>query len=162
MRAPGPGSWRAHVLGALGTVLAVAAVVIGTQGRVLLHQCVAADGPFAALGLRMTVLRSAVECPEGTFGLGAASQGAVLLLSVALPVVAAHLLLATCGLGLGVVVRRAVVTAAAVLASRLVPAAVVAVPPVPHRAAPPPDVAVCVRHDRGHDPAHPRRGPPTR
>lgn len=158
-----PGSAPAHLTGALGAVLAAASVVLVTQGRVLLHGCVAADGPLAALGLRFAVLRSADECPEGTLGLGAASQGAVLLLSVAVPVVAAHLLLAACGLGLGVVARRAWSAAGRVLAAGL-PRPLLAVPaPLPAPAgATVPDVAVHVRRDRGHDPARPRRGPPGR
>ena len=160
-RATGPVGRRAHVLGALGALLALASVVIGVQGRVLLHQCVVAEGPLAALGLRMAVLRSASECPDGTLGLGAASHGAVLLLSVAVPVVAAHLLLAACGLGLGVAARRAAGVVRELLASRLVPAAAAPVPVLTARpAAPTSLVAVLVRHDRGHDPARPRRGPP--
>jgi hypothetical protein len=162
-RVPRPDALRPHVLGALGTALAVLSVVLGAQGRVLLHQCVTADGPLAALGVRMAVLRSAAECPEGALGLGAASTGAVLLLSVALPVLAAHLLLAACGLGLGVVTRRVAVAVRALLAAVLVPRtdlparAVVATGRVPA-----PEPWAHVRRDRGHDPARPRRGPPVR
>lgn len=161
MRAVAPVGRRAHVLGGLGVVLAVASVVLGVQGRVLLHQCVAADGPLAALGVRLAVLRSAAECPDGALGLGAASTGAVLLLSLALPVVAVHVLLAACGLGLGVLARRGVAAVAALLASHLLPPPDVAGMPV---AAAPSGTAsgvVHVRRDRGHDPAHPRRGPPS-
>ncbi|MBO3096283.1 hypothetical protein [Cellulomonas dongxiuzhuiae] len=160
----GPHLVRTHLLGALGTALAVLSVVLGVQGRVLLHQCVVADGPLAGLGVRMALLRSASECPDGALGLGAASTGAVLLLSVALPVVATHVLLTACGLGLGVVTRRGVVAVAALLASHLVPPLVVAGTPVP--TARPLLLAggpvVRVRRDRGHDPARPRRGPPAR
>lgn len=154
---------RPHVVGALGTVLAVLSVVLGTQGRVLLHQCVTADGPLAALGVRMAVLRSAAECPEGALGLGAASTGAVVLLSVALPVLATHLLLAACGLGLGVVTRRLAVAVRALLAAVLAPRAdMVARPAVVRGRAPAPAPRAHVRRDRGHDPARPRRGPPPR
>lgn len=164
MRAVAPLARRAHVLGALGAVLAVTSVVLGAQGRVLLHQCLAADGPLAALGVRLAVLRSAAECPDGTLGLGATSSGAVLLLSVALPVVATHLLLAACGLGLGVVTRRAVDAVAALLATHLAPFVGPAVlPDVPGRLRLAAPAAVRARpHDRGHDPRHPRRGPPVR
>ncbi|MBD7917299.1 hypothetical protein H9657_03275 [Cellulomonas sp. Sa3CUA2] len=159
-----PDLLRTHLLGAVGTTLAVLSVVVGAQGRVLLHQCVVADGPLAALGVRMALLRSASECPDGALGLGSASTGAVLLLSVALPVVAAHVLLTACGLGLGVVARRGVAAVAALLASHLVPPVVVAGTPVP--TARPLLLAggpvVRVRRDRGHDPARPRRGPPAR
>ena len=146
---------------ALGAALAVASVVLVTQGRVLLHQCVVADGPLASLGVRLALLRSAAECPDGTLGLGSASQGAVLLLSVTAPLVAAHLLLAACGLGLGTVVRRGVAVAVLLL-QRLLPAvpgpgtvvlpARVAVPAV--------GASLPLRGVGGHDPARPRRGPP--
>lgn len=155
---------RAHVLGALAVLLAAASVVLAAHGRVLLHQCVAADGPFASLGVRMAVLRSAAECPEGTLGLGAASTGAVLLLSVAIPVVVVHLLLAACGLGLGVVLRRGAAAVAALLVAHLLPpVAAVGLPVVAgRRVLPGAGPAVTVRRDRGHDPARPRRGPPAR
>ncbi|GIG38854.1 hypothetical protein Cph01nite_06160 [Cellulomonas phragmiteti] len=159
-----PSHLRPHLLGAFGTVLAVLSVLLGAQGRVLLHQCVVADGPFAALGVRMAVLRSAAECPDGTLGLGAASTGAVVLLSVALPVVAGHLLLTACGLGLGVAARRGVAAVGALLTSHLVPPVlVVGLPAAPARAAVPPSgPTVRGRPDHGHDPARPRRGPPAR
>ncbi|UZN04058.1 hypothetical protein [Cellulomonas sp. S1-8] len=154
---------RAHLLGALGAALALASVVLGVQGRVLLHHCVTADGPLAALGVRMAVLRSAAECPDGAFGLGATAHGAVLLLSVAVPVLAVHVLLTACGLGLGVVTRRAVTTVVALLATHLVPTTTpgVVVPAVPGGASPV-RADVAVRRDRGHDPARPHRGPPAR
>jgi len=148
---------------ALGAALAFASVVLVTQGRVLLHQCVVADGPFAALGVRLALLRSASECPDGTLGLGSASQGAVLLLSVTAPLLATHLLLTVCGLSLGAVARRGVAVAVAV-ASRLLPAV-----PALGAAGLPAGVDVplqdrrpTLRRDRGHDPARPRRGPPAR
>jgi len=153
---------RARLAGALGALLAVASAVLAAQGRVLLHQCVGADGPLAALGVRMAVLRSAAECPDGTLGLGSASHGAVLLLSVAVPVVATHLLLTACGLSLGVATRRGAAAVAALLASRLVPVTGVADLPVTSATRTPPAAgrAVLVRRDRGHDPARPLRGPP--
>jgi len=160
-RARLPLAARAPFLGALAGVLAVLSVVLGVQGRVLLHQCVSAEGPLAALGVRMAVLRSASECPDGALGLGSVSTGAVLLLSVALPVVATHVLLTACGLGLGVVARRGVAAVAGLLASHLVPpVAVVGLPASSGRSVPSTTVAVRVRRDRGHDPARPRRGPP--
>lgn len=153
---PGP-----RALAALGVLLAVAAVAVAAEGRVLLHQCLTADGPLGALGVRLAVLRSTVECPEGTLGLGTASQGAVLLLSVALPVVGAHLLLAAGGLGLGVVVRRGAAVVRALVASRLVPLVAVPAPalvPV-RRAALVPAVGPPLV-GRALDPARPHRGPP--
>ena len=154
---------RAQLAAALGTLLALAAALPAVLGRVVLHDCLVAEGPLAALGVRLAVLRSAVECPDGSFALGATSQGAVILLSVAVPVVVAHVVLSACGLGLGVLARRGVAAAAAVVSSRLAPPVALALPGVPAgpvRTAV--DAPVHVRHDRGHDPRRPRRGPPVR
>ncbi|WP_456846963.1 hypothetical protein, partial [Cellulomonas sp. P5_C6] len=87
-------------------VTAVAAA-LAAQGRVLLHDCVAAGGVLGPLGLRLSVLRDAADCPDGSYGLGAMSQGAVVLLSIAVPVAALYLLLAACGVGLSAVLVRA-------------------------------------------------------
>lgn len=84
----------------LGVLAAVAVVAPAAAGRVMLHQCLSA-GAFAPLGLRLAVLRDAADCPAGSYGLGAAPQGAVLLLSVAVPALLAHVLLAACGTGVG-------------------------------------------------------------
>ncbi|ADG73590.1 hypothetical protein Cfla_0678 [Cellulomonas flavigena DSM 20109] len=155
---------RPHLLGALAVLLSALSVVLAAHGRVLLHQCVVADGPLASVGVRMAVLRSAVECPEGTLGLGAASTGAVLLLSVALPVVVLHLLLVACGLGLGVVLRRGAAAVASLLVAHLLPPVVaVGLPAVAERRAlAGTGAGLRVPRDREHDPARPRRGPPVR
>lgn len=162
VRGATPSAARAHLLGLLGVLLSVASVVLGVQGRVLLHQCLAAEGPLAALGMRLAVLRSAAECPEGAVGLGTTSQGAVVLLSVALPVLAAHVLLAACGLGLGAAARRGAATVRALLAARLVARTPVAPVVVPARVRVTADVAVRVPAGRVLDPARPHRGPPAR
>lgn len=115
-----PGSLRAPARPlpvVVGTVLALAAAVVAgafAQGRLLLHGCLPADA-FGTLGVRLALLRDAAECPAGTYGLGAAPRGAVVLLSVALPVLALHLVLAAFGLGLLTVVRRALRSLADVL-----------------------------------------------
>ncbi len=154
---------RAQLAAALGALLALATVLPNVLGRVVLHDCLVAEGPLAALGLRLAVLRSAVECPDGSFGFGATSQGAVLLLSVAVPVVLAHVVLSACGVGLGVVARRGVTVAAAVLSARLAPHVALATPGVPAgRPWTTVDAPVHVRRDRGHDPTRPHRGPPAR
>lgn len=87
-------------------VTALAAAVVA-QGRVLLHDCVAAGGALGPLGLRLSVLRDATDCPDGSYGLGTVSQGAVVLLSVAVPVAALYLLLTACGIGLTALLVRA-------------------------------------------------------
>lgn len=157
-----PAVGRAPVLGALGVLLSVASVVLGVQGRVLLHQCLTAEGPLAALGMRLAVLRSAAECPEGAVGLGSTSQGAVVLLSVALPALAAHVLLAAGGLGLGVAVRRAAAAVRSVLATRLAAPTRLRPALVPARVRVTADVVVRVPAGRVLDPARPHRGPPAR
>ena len=73
----------------------------------LLHDCVSAAGVLGPLGLRLSVLRDAADCPEGTYGLGTMSQGAVVLLSVAAPVASLYLLLTVCGVGLSALLVRA-------------------------------------------------------
>ena len=55
----------------------------------------------------LSVLRDAADCPEGAYGLGSVSQGAVVLLSVAAPVAALYLVLTACGVGLSALVVRA-------------------------------------------------------
>lgn len=88
----------------LVAVLVAVATLVLTQGRVMLHSCVDA-GQFAPFGLQLALLRDAAQCPAGTYGLGPASTGAVVLLSVGLPALVAHLVLAACGFGTWQVVR---------------------------------------------------------
>jgi hypothetical protein len=87
-------------------VMAVAAAV-AAQGRVLLHDCVAAGGLLGPLGLRLSVLRDAADCPDGSYGLGSVAQGGVVLLSIALPVAALYLFLTACGVGMAALLVRA-------------------------------------------------------
>ncbi|WP_448631272.1 hypothetical protein [Cellulomonas soli] len=107
-RAPSGVPARRAPLVLAGGIALAAAVAVGaaTQGRLLLHGCLPGDA-FGTFGLRLALLRDAADCPAGTYGMGAASRGAVVLLSVALPVLVLHLVLAACGLGLLVLGRRA-------------------------------------------------------
>ncbi|WP_146931017.1 hypothetical protein [Cellulomonas xylanilytica] len=118
----------------LSLVAAVAfaglAAVVAAQGRVLLHDCVSAAGVLGPLGLRLSVLRDAADCPEGAYGLGTMSQGAVVLLSVAAPVAALYLLLTVCGVGLSALLVRAA-RQVRLLAGRALLGAVRAVRPLP-------------------------------
>ncbi|MFS0705463.1 hypothetical protein AB6N23_13160 [Cellulomonas sp. 179-A 9B4 NHS] len=152
---------RARAVTLAGVLLALTPLVVAAEGRVLVHRCVVADGPLAAVGVRMDVLASAAHCPQGAYALGGTSQGAVLLLSVAVPVVALHLLLAAAGLGLGALVHRARAGVVALLGAadvrRVVALVLPAVPRSPLRA---PVLPVLVRHDRGLVLVRPHRGPP--
>lgn len=103
-----------RALVAAAGLAALAALALALSGRVLLHQCVAAVG-LGPWGVRMSVLQDAADCPDGTYAFGPAASGAVLLLSVAAPLVVAHLVLAAGGVGASVVVARAARTAARLL-----------------------------------------------
>ncbi|GIG22552.1 hypothetical protein Cch01nite_32760 [Cellulomonas chitinilytica] len=78
-------------------------LALAAQGRVLLHQCLPAGG-LGPWGVGLAVLRDASECPDGSYALGSVASGAVVLLSVAVPVLVAHLLAALCGVGLSAAV----------------------------------------------------------
>ncbi len=112
----------------LAAVLAAAAVAAPAQGRVLLHRCVETGGSWADTAIQLAVLRTASACPDGALGLGAAPRGAVLLLSVALPVLALHVLLAALGIGLGAIVARAARVVAGLVVRRVPPPRVRALP----------------------------------
>ena len=75
----------------------------------------AARRAFGALGLHLALLQDVADCPEGSYGLGGVSRGAVLLLSVALPVVVGYMLLTACGVGLSALLVRAARQARAIL-----------------------------------------------
>lgn len=89
-------------------VVAIAMFTVGVvaQGRVVLHDCVSPGARFGSLGLNLAVLQDAADCPDGTYGLGGVSRGAVLLLSVALPVLVGYVLLTACGVGLSALLVR--------------------------------------------------------
>ena len=91
----------------LTAALAVAAVAVASQGHVLLHRCVQAGGSWVDSALSLALLRDTAACPEGSLGLGALPSGAIVVMSVALPVVAAWALAAALGVSLTAVVVRA-------------------------------------------------------
>lgn len=103
----GPHVAAARLAPVVGLVVAGLMAAVAAQGRVLLHDCVAAGGVLGPLGLRLAVLRDAADCPDGSYGLGSMSQGAVVLLSIAVPVAALYLLLTACGIGLAALLVRA-------------------------------------------------------
>lgn len=97
---------------ALAAVLAVLAVAIGPvlalQDRLLLDACapVAHLGPFGVLGTRLAILQPDADCPAGTLGVGPTGHSAVVLISVGLPVLLAHLALVVAGWSLSSVLAR--------------------------------------------------------
>jgi hypothetical protein len=150
------------LLAALASVLALAGAVALAGVRTLVHQCLQVDGPLAVIGVRLTLLQDAGDCPTGTLAVApAASQGAVLVLGLVLPVVAAHAALGALGLGLTALLLRAAGTARRVLGAvvRALPA------PAPHgparsrRRLPVPG-AVLVTATVLARTRHPHRGPP--
>lgn len=131
---------------AFAGALAAAAVVASSQGHVLVHRCVGAGGSWADVAIRFAVLRDAVECPDGTLGLGAVPAGAVVLASVALPMLVAHVLAAAAGASLAALAARGVRVVAGLVGrlvrvprTRALPVArrepALVVPPVPVRPA---------------------------
>lgn len=92
---------------ALAAALALAAVAVSSQGHVLLHRCVQAGGSWTDSALSLALLRDTTSCPDGSLGLGALPSGAIVVMSVALPVVAGWVLAAALGISLGAVVVRA-------------------------------------------------------
>lgn len=92
---------------ALAAALMVAAVAVASQGHVLLHRCVQAGGSWADSALSLALLRDTPACPQGSLGLGVLPSGAIVVMSVALPVVAAWVLAAALGVSLTALVVRA-------------------------------------------------------
>jgi hypothetical protein len=92
---------------ALTAALVVGAVVVASQGHVLLHRCIPAGGSWTGSALSLALLRDTASCPQGSLGLGALPTGALVVMSIALPVVAAWALTAALGLSLAALVVRA-------------------------------------------------------
>lgn len=99
---------RAVAAVAAGLVLAAG---LGWRARIALHGCVDA-GSLASAALHVSLLRPGGACPSGEYALGPASGGAVLVLSIALPVLVADVLLAVFGLGAWAVLRAGLRTVA--------------------------------------------------
>jgi hypothetical protein len=150
------------LLTAVASLLALGAALWLGAARTVVHHCLTIDGPLALLGVRLTLLRDAADCPTGTLALTpAASHGAVLALGLVLPVAAAHAALGAVGLGLAALLLRASRTARAVLGSvvRALPRPTAPRPVRAARLAPvwragSPRPAVLARA------LHPHRGPP--
>lgn len=145
---------------ALAAVLVLAAVAVSAQGHVLLHRCVEAGGSWADTALSLALLRDTASCPDGTFGLGAVSDGAVVLMSVALPVLAGWALTAALGISLGAVVARAARVVVGLVGRWVRLPRAGAVLPVADRAAEPVMVPAAAPPSLGLLVARPHRAPP--
>ena len=167
MEAPGP---RARIGATAGraVVFVTAAAGIGLleatvlPARIVLHQCVSTGGTLGLLGLRLDLLRSAADCPDGAFAFTPLARGGVVvLLSIALPVLLAHLALGAGGLGLTTALLRTVRSTVGVLAAvlpRVPHASAIVSWPAPPLPAPLGAMLRCTTADVFA--AHPRRGPP--
>jgi hypothetical protein len=160
-----PVLWRRSSLPplAVGAVLALVSglgAVFVSQTQFALHACLPGEGPVGWLGLRLALLRASVDCPEGTLALGGStSRSALVVVSVAVPTLLAHLLAAACGLSLSALAARAASGVREVLGAawRVLPAAPRA---TTWRAARVVTARTVVVLRRAGDAAHPDRGPP--
>lgn len=148
-----------HGAALAAALLTAGAVAVIGQGRLLLHECVAA-GSWGRLGVDLLVLKDRADCPAGTLGAGAAPSGVVVLLSVALPVLALHLALVAGGLSLGTLLLRLARGTAALIRAVLVRATPTTRPLPVARRPRPPLPAPQVRLDRGLVHLRSHRGPP--
>ncbi|WP_029290734.1 hypothetical protein [Cellulomonas sp. HZM] len=94
---------RALAVVLTGALALGSAALTLAAGRLALHGCFDA-GPGAGAALRLALLRRSADCPDGSF---AAGGTVFVLLSVALPVLVAHALLALGGAGLASFAARA-------------------------------------------------------
>lgn len=147
---------------ALAVALAFAAVAAGpllaAQDRLLLGSCTT-PGHVGPLAMRLALLQASPDCPAGTLGMGPTGRGAVVLASVALPVLLAHLALVVVGGSLAALLARMARGVAGVLRSRLGPP-VGRVRLVPVRAAVPVVGRQRISHERAGLGALTTRGPP--
>ncbi|GIG35432.1 hypothetical protein [Cellulomonas pakistanensis] len=165
---PGVGERGAGRRAGLLPLLTAAASLLAVGGalwlgalRTVVHACVTIDGPLALVGVRLSLLQDAADCPTGVALTPAATQGAVLALGLVVPVVALHAALGALGLGLTALLLTCARTARSVLG-----AVVRALPrPSAARPAPTPRPAPAWRADHPRAAVlarvlHPHRGPP--
>ncbi|WP_138067018.1 hypothetical protein [Cellulomonas rhizosphaerae] len=105
-RRPVAAAARPAIAVALGSLALLFGTLATASSRLLLQGCVDAHGAAGVLGMRLAVLRRATDCPDGTLGAGPTSTSAVLLLSIALPMLLAYAALGIGGFGALTVVAR--------------------------------------------------------
>ena len=101
----------------------VAAALIGAlagPAQLVVHTCVPGTSSLGWLGLRLALLRSSVDCPNGSLALGGSvAQSALVVISIAIPTLLAHLLALAGGVSLSAVLARAASAARRVLGAAL-------------------------------------------
>lgn len=93
------------------SVLAAVSAASAASGRsaILLQQCVSGDGVVGRWGMGLALLHTSADCPAGALALGPDHRQALtLVVTIAVPALAAHLLTAAGGLWLAGLVRRTV------------------------------------------------------
>ena len=87
--------------------LALVGALIG-PAQLAVHHCVAGAGPVGWLGLRLALLRTSADCPDGALAVGGSgAHGALVVVSVAVPTLLAHVLAVAGGLGLSALLAQA-------------------------------------------------------
>lgn len=98
---------RAPLVGALLGAVALGVALVG-PAQVVLHGCVPGEGRLGWLGLRMALLRTSVDCPEGALAWGGSSaDSAIVVISVAVPTLAVHALAVASGVSVSALLARA-------------------------------------------------------
>ena len=98
---------RAPLAGALLGALALAAALVG-PAQIVLHGCVPGEGRLGWLGLRMALLRTSVDCPEGALAWGGSgADSAIVVVSVAVPTLLVHVLAVASGMSMSALLARA-------------------------------------------------------
>jgi len=87
--------------------LALLGALVG-PAQLVLHHCVAGAGPVGWLGLRLALLRGSADCPDGALAVGGTgAHSALVVVSVALPTLVAHVLAVAGGVSLSALLSRA-------------------------------------------------------
>ena len=98
----------AAVLALVGALVGGLVWALANGAHVVLRACLPGQGSLGGLGLRLALLRTSADCPEGALVLGGTStRGALVLVSIAVPTLVGHLLAAACGLSASALLARA-------------------------------------------------------
>ncbi|QTE29824.1 hypothetical protein [Pengzhenrongella sicca] len=110
------GARRAIPWPPLAAVALVAA--LSWPAQLVLHACLPGAGPVGWLGLRLALLSASADCPDGALAIGGTgTSGAIVIATVAVPTLLAHLLAVVGGVSLSAALSRAAAGVRAVLAT---------------------------------------------